>query len=864
MSELLRRVLPAFGTQSTSPSSDRVKPGEPVNLQELVQAARDADLKLSDLNDHVGVDTVESLAQRLDLLRVCLDKHSAAAAALASAVPALTGDERSQCEAALELSMSRVTHLTAAQSATILKQQHLCGAAAGSGAGGAGLLHRRGGSQRTFSYLPPGVLIALAKDATTDSASAAAQLKHTPQASAARPLPLLPSVPRLTPAHAYSDTSRSLAAATPSAEHASSASAGGGSTHGWLASAWAEELRMAVESLKGAGSAGVTAAGTQPHIRTQTARPLPPAAPAASPVAVASAKPGQPSQPAQAASAASPASASTASAGGAAARVLPPSPAPSAPSTGSTPAAHAAGAARLSTKSPTEDNTASPLRASPLRASPAGAGAAGEQKAPTAAATSSPLASPHVRAASGFTPSTAAEAEAAAAALAPPADEKEAKRLRLRGKALQELLSTEATYLSHLHRLANLFVLPLRGEAPQAGCVSVLPPSLAGNASGQGPQPSPATARQSLHLSIPTPHPLLLQSKPGSGSNSASKAAGAGASASAEASSSGATFLSLEAVGRLLSPFEHERIFNSVDGLIPLHITLLQEIAAALKLGGLVALPPSANAHPADRCQGGGISSGPSSPPRAPASPQKSPPRGSVNPDAVCIGTLFVRLSPFLKMYARYTGGHSNADAEVRARLLHIASEAHLDGSNGGLGLAGGLAGAGGAHADDAGESDETDRDARFAAQIWEVTGEAAAAQAAAAEGSAAAGAGSSARALAPKASVRFLGGASSAAADKKAPKVQPVPGVTFSRFVRIMERDPNAGRQNLYSLLAMPVQRVPRYALLLKGESSPVSIAGRFRCAVVSPHCFTCMPLPSHAVDASSLLTSPCPVQRF
>jgi hypothetical protein len=345
------------------------------------------------------------------------------------------------------------------------------------------------------------------------------------------------------------------------------------------------------------------------------------------------------------------------------------------------------------------------------------------------------------------------------------------------------------------------------------------------------------------------------------GNSSTKKMAAAGASAAAaDAAASGATFLSLEAVGRLLSPFEHERIFNSVDGLIPLHITLLQEIAAALKLGGLVALPPSANAHTADRCQGIGTFGGPSSPPRAPASPQKSPLRGSVNPDAVCIGTLFVRLSPFLKMYARYTGGHSNADAEVRARLLHIASEAHLDGSNGGLGLAGGLAGAAGAHGDDAGESDETDRDARFAAQIWEVTGEAAAAQAAAKEGPGAGAPTPGAQALAPKASVRFLGGASTAAAEKKAPKVQPVPGVTFSRFVRIMERDPGAGRQNLYSLLAMPVQRVPRYALLLKGKSR--AFAGgwtvRFSYSTSRPHSLF------HTFGACALPSRPCPVQRF
>jgi hypothetical protein len=450
----------------------------------------------------------------------------------------------------------------------------------------------------------------------------------------------------------------------------------------------------------------------------------------------------------------------------------------------------------------------------------------------------------------------------------PAADESEQLRLRMRGRALQELLSTEVSYLLHLHRLANLFVLPLRGDLPQTGCVDISQSRPAACASPSSPR------RTGIHAALPLPDPLVLPPRL-AGSAPANTVAGVGAtplgspggrrnstSSVASTESGGAeavppSLLSVEQVGRLLTPFEHSRIFGGVDGLIPLHTTLLQELAAALRAGRLLATPPGDGFHAADACPRAAAAETCETPPaHEPALAEGSaaeslsspaPPLALVpSPDEVCVGAVFLRLCPFLRMYSRYAEGQGAAGAEVRARMTHTRLPLMGAGGSGA-----GAGGGGGSGADEASD-DACERDAQYASQVWNLA--AALRLQACVSPRPSPGVGSVAPincatpvaggllspAAAPRSRFSLGFGAASresrdsggaeeererekaAAAGAKQQRrqlaaVRAVP-VSFPRFVRVMESDPAAKGQSLASLLAMPIQRVPRYALLLKG----------------------------------------------
>jgi hypothetical protein len=449
----------------------------------------------------------------------------------------------------------------------------------------------------------------------------------------------------------------------------------------------------------------------------------------------------------------------------------------------------------------------------------------------------------------------------------PASGESEQLRVRMRGRAVQELLSTEVSYLLHLHRLANLFVLPLRGDLPQTGCIDI---------SASGLTAASASPFPGIHAALPLPDPLVLPPRL-AGTAPAGTAAGVGATplgspggrrnstssvASTESGGGEAvppSLLSVEQVGRLLTPFEHSRIFGGVDGLIPLHTTLLQELAAALRAGHLLTTPAGDGFHAADACPRapaadtcesppapelalaeGGAAEGLSSPVPAPT-PVPAP-----SPDAVCVGAVFLRLCPFLRMYSRYAEGQGAAGAEVRARMTH--TRLPLMGASG---SGAGSGSAGGSGADEASD-DACERDAQYASQVWNLA--AALRLQACASPRPSPGVASVAPincatpvagglispAAAPRSRFSLGFGAASresrdsggaeeererekaAAAGAKQQRrqlaaVRAVP-VSFPRFVRVMESDPAAKGQSLASLLAMPIQRVPRYALLLKG----------------------------------------------
>jgi len=458
----------------------------------------------------------------------------------------------------------------------------------------------------------------------------------------------------------------------------------------------------------------------------------------------------------------------------------------------------------------------------------------------------------------------------------PAADESEQLRLRMRGRALQELLSTEVSYLLHLHRLANLFVLPLRGDLPQTGCVDI---SQSGPAASASPSPPHQTG---IHAALPLPDPLVLPPRlastapagtvvsvgatplgsPGGRRNSTSSVA---STESGGVEAVPPSLLSVEQVGRLLTPFEHSRIFGGVDGLIPLHTTLLQELAAALRAGHLLTTPAGDGFHAADACPRAAAAAETCESPPAPelalaegsaaaeslSSPAPEPAPAPVPvPDEVCVGAVFLRLCPFLRMYSRYAEGQGAAGAEVRARMTH--TRLPLMGASG----SGAGSGSGGGSGADEASDDACERDAQYASQVWNLA--AALRLQACASPRPSPGVSSVAPincatpvagglispAAAPRSRFSLGFGAASresrdsggveeererekaAAAGAKQQRrqlaaVRAVP-VSFPRFVRVMESDPAARGQSLASLLAMPIQRVPRYALLLKGTLQP------------------------------------------
>ena len=165
-----------------------------------------------------------------------------------------------------------------------------------------------------------------------------------------------------------------------------------------------------------------------------------------------------------------------------------------------------------------------------------------------------------------------------------------------------------------LRRLANLFILPLRGELPLAEPVAVGP-----GLSLRAPVPAARLA------------PLLAKA------------------------------------GELLSPWEHSRIFGSAETLLPLHETLLAELTMEVARGGLPQLPAEACASRGRRAGSTGSMGFASSAGAGGEAVSADP--SHVNEDNACVGALFCRLAPFLRAHAAYTRGHAVAGAELRARL---------------------------------------------------------------------------------------------------------------------------------------------------------------------------------------------------
>jgi RhoGEF domain len=154
--------------------------------------------------------------------------------------------------------------------------------------------------------------------------------------------------------------------------------------------------------------------------------------------------------------------------------------------------------------------------------------------------------------------------------------------LELQSKAIAELISTEQAYLQHLYRLINLYSFPLKKMEPLETTGSV------------------KASAQSLGISIPC---LSLQE----------------------------VYLQFSPLPEL-SLWEHERLFNNVEELLPLHILLLSQLhQQASSISNLKA-------------------------------------RGEVDTALFGnkIGDVFNQVAPFFKMYAKYCFGQFSAQQDLQ------------------------------------------------------------------------------------------------------------------------------------------------------------------------------------------------------
>jgi hypothetical protein len=251
----------------------------------------------------------------------------------------------------------------------------------------------------------------------------------------------------------------------------------------------------------------------------------------------------------------------------------------------------------------------------------------------------------------------------------PPAD-----KTLLRQAAIAEILTTEASYLSFLYTLCILFAVPLKD-----GTVVTSAPKM-----GDTGHPPLDLAVMNVGVEVTFP--------------SESTCSTLGISAAARTAGS---FHNSDKIPTL-STWEHDRLFNEITTILPLHVTLLQDLMNACST--VPKATPSTPTH------------------------KLSPTVLVPDPENAMIGKIFSRVAPFFRMYSRYCFGHATADSDLRARL------------------------------------EEYDR------------------------------------------------------MDFTREELQSKSLLEFHEYVYLMESDPAIKGQNLASLLAMPIQRIPRYILLLQG----------------------------------------------
>ena len=171
------------------------------------------------------------------------------------------------------------------------------------------------------------------------------------------------------------------------------------------------------------------------------------------------------------------------------------------------------------------------------------------------------------------------------------ADDVRARSGRNLSRTLLELVSSERVYLSHLYRLVNLYVLPLRGQDTGGAEAS-------GASSARGHVPSTHAGAGNDGAVVFDITPVAPVKKGGTGAWSLR-----GSTVSPTTTASGLPLIHVAeppselgvsparpsvmhdyaAVGSLLTLSEHERVFSSVEELVPLHVMLLGQLSSAIE-----------------------------------------------------------------------------------------------------------------------------------------------------------------------------------------------------------------------------------------------------------------------------------------